>query len=90
MILFQGIFNGAKLISMPRFIPDRFLELVQEHKVNGLFIAPPLAVFLAKSPLVAKYSLDSVTRIMCGAAPLGEETEKMVKAKCPNAVFTQG
>lgn len=41
-------------------------------------IVPPLAVFLAKHPLVLKYDLSSLHEVWCGAAPLSSEIQKAV------------
>lgn len=42
---------------------------------------PPLVVFLAKADIVDKYDLSSLQHIYCGAAPLSEETETLVKKR---------
>jgi len=72
---------------MPAFDPEGFLGAVEEHKVSYLPVAPPLAVFLAKHPLVQKYDLSSVKMIFSGAAPLGPETEKEVEKLVDCKVF---
>ncbi|PSL36818.1 4-coumarate--CoA ligase [Labedella gwakjiensis] len=59
----------ATLVTMPRFDLARFLELIQTHGCTYLFIAPPIAVALAKHPLVAEYDLGTVRAIFSGAAP---------------------
>lgn len=41
-------------------------------------LVPPLAVFLAKHPLVLKYDLSSVNEVWCGAAPLSREIQNAV------------
>ena len=42
----------------------------QNHKCTIAFIAPPVAVALAKHPLVDDYDLSSLNVVMSGAAPL--------------------
>ena len=37
---------------------------------------PPLVIFLAKTPLVAKYDVSSVKAAQCGAAAMSKETER--------------
>ncbi len=39
-------------------------------------LVPPLALFLAKSPLVAKYDVRSVLSASCGAAPLAGDVHR--------------
>jgi acyl-CoA synthetase (AMP-forming)/AMP-acid ligase II len=60
----------AALVTMPRFDLTRFLGHIQEQRCSYLFIAPPIAVALAKHPLVAEYDLGSVRAILSGAAPI--------------------
>ncbi len=65
--------HGATLVTMPRFELERFLALVQTHRPRALWCVPPVAIALAKSPLVDAYDLSSVTHLYSGAAPLGAE-----------------
>jgi acyl-CoA synthetase (AMP-forming)/AMP-acid ligase II len=55
---------------MPRFDLPEFLRIIQDQKCTWVFIAPPIAVALAKHPLVDQYDLSSVKAIFSGAAPL--------------------
>jgi acyl-CoA synthetase (AMP-forming)/AMP-acid ligase II len=65
----------AKLVTMPRFDLELFLRLIQEHRATRLYIVPPVALALAKHPMVAEYDMSSVVEVFSGAAPLGPETE---------------
>lgn len=58
---------------MRQFKPDVFLECVQQQRPKTLYVVPPLLLFLAKSPLVAKYDISSVKDIIVGGAPIGEQ-----------------
>ncbi|MFD4605900.1 4-coumarate--CoA ligase family protein [Streptomyces sp. NPDC058464] len=63
----------ATLVVMPRFDLGAFLETIQEHRITYGFIAPPVAVALAKHPLVDEYETSSLRVLMSGAAPLDAE-----------------
>ncbi|WP_433189275.1 4-coumarate--CoA ligase family protein [Actinoallomurus sp. CA-150999] len=63
----------ATLVVMPRFDLAAFLDTIQEHRVTYGFIAPPVAVALAKHPLVDQYDVSSLHTILSGAAPLDAE-----------------
>ncbi|MGW0036256.1 AMP-binding protein [Gordonia sp. NPDC003376] len=71
----------ASLVVMPRFDLVEFLENIQNHRVTYAFIAPPVAVALAKHPVVENYDLSSLETIMSGAAPLDDELGKAVGAR---------
>ncbi|GAA1829029.1 AMP-binding protein [Agromyces salentinus] len=60
----------ASLVTMPRFDLAEFLRVIGEYRATWLFIAPPIAVALAKHPLVAQADLSSVKVVFSGAAPL--------------------
>lgn len=63
----------GRIVTMARFDLTAFLETIQRHRVTYLYIAPPIAVALAKHPLVDSYDLTSLRAIVSGAAPLDEE-----------------
>ncbi|MDG4649102.1 AMP-binding protein [Roseibacterium sp. SDUM158017] len=65
----------AKLVTMPRFDLELFLGLIARHRATRLYIVPPVALALAKHPMVAEHDMSSVREVFSGAAPLGPETE---------------
>jgi acyl-CoA synthetase (AMP-forming)/AMP-acid ligase II len=75
----------ARLVTMPSFDLERFLGNIAEHKVTVAFIAPPVAVALAKHPLVDKYNLATLKAVLSGAAPLDEDLGHAVADRigCP-------
>ena len=60
----------ARLVTMAKFELPEFLRIIQDQKCSYVFIAPPIAVALAKHPLVDSFDLSSVHTILSGAAPL--------------------
>jgi acyl-CoA synthetase (AMP-forming)/AMP-acid ligase II len=67
--------NGATIVTLPRFDLEQFLGMIQDHRVTVASIVPPIAVALAKHPLVDQYDLSSLTMVNSGAAPLAAEVE---------------
>ena len=51
---------------------------------------PPLVIFLAKTPLVAKYDVSSVKAAGSGAAALSKETEKAFQERFHVEEMKQG
>ena len=73
-VLMNGaLFQGGKVVTMPRFDLEQFLSLCQEHKIRRGFVVPPVVLALAKHPLVDKFDLSAVELLFSGAAPLGGE-----------------
>ena len=73
VILSLGLYNGATIVTMPRFELEEFLQLAQDHGVTFAHLVPPIVLALAKSPVVEQYDLSRIRTIFSGAAPLGEE-----------------
>ncbi|MFD4368651.1 4-coumarate--CoA ligase family protein [Rhodococcus sp. NPDC058521] len=73
VLLNAALANRATLVTMPKFDLVEFLGNVAEKKCTYVFIAPPVAVALAKHPLVDQYDMSSIHTIFSGAAPLDAE-----------------
>lgn len=79
---------GIPTYIMPKFDFPNFLQHIQDFKITSLNLAPPIAVLLAKSPLVSKYDLSSVRNVGCGAAPLSQEVAVQVDHRWPEGQVT--
>jgi acyl-CoA synthetase (AMP-forming)/AMP-acid ligase II len=76
-----GLRQRATLITMPKFDLAEFLRIIADHQASFVFIAPPVAVALAKHPLVDAYDLSSLRVIFSGAAPLDGALAQAVEAR---------
>lgn len=54
---------------LPRFELETFLAAIENHRITGLYVAPPIVLALAKHPAVAQYDLSSLKYIISAAAP---------------------
>jgi len=72
VLLNLAFYRRASLITLPRFALPQFLQVMQDQKSTFAFIAPPVAVALAKHPIVDQFDLSAVRGMMSGAAPLSE------------------
>jgi len=70
VLLNAALHARARLVIMPSFDLGEFLGNIAEHRCTIAFIAPPVAVALAKHPLVDSHDLSSLNVVMSGAAPL--------------------
>lgn len=78
VLMHFGLFKRAQVVTMASFDLEQFLRIIQDHAIEVSFIAPPIAVALAKHPLVDTYDTHSLTSILCGAAPLDDATARLV------------
>ena len=73
-VLLNAVLHArARLVMMPSFDLEEFLANIQKHKVTVAYIAPPVAVALAKHPMVNKYDMSTLRAVLSGAAPLDED-----------------
>jgi acyl-CoA synthetase (AMP-forming)/AMP-acid ligase II len=76
VLMLPGLAAGATQITMPGFVPARFLEIVEEYRATNLFMVPPALLALANSD--GEGSLASVRYVMSGAAPLPLDVARRV------------
>ncbi|GAB2527336.1 AMP-binding protein [Paramicrobacterium agarici] len=81
VLLNLALRQRASLVTMPRFDLEDFLSNIQEHRCTYLFIAPPIAVALAKHPVVDRYDISTVHSVFSGAAPLDGETAERAASR---------
>jgi acyl-CoA synthetase (AMP-forming)/AMP-acid ligase II len=81
VIMNQGLWAGATIVTMPRFDLEQFLELIERHRVTQGYVVPPIALALAKHPAVEGRDLSSLRTLMSGAAPLGAELIEQVRTR---------
>ncbi|MGA5407132.1 4-coumarate--CoA ligase family protein [Streptomyces lavendulocolor] len=62
--------QGATVVVLPRFEIDQFLSAVEKHRINALYVAPPIVLALAKHPAVERYDLSCLEYVVSAAAPL--------------------
>jgi acyl-CoA synthetase (AMP-forming)/AMP-acid ligase II len=81
VLMNNGLYVGATVVTMPRFDLPEFLRVIAEHRTDRVYIAPPLAVALAKHPLVDQYDLSAIDTIFSGAAPLDVDLAAAVRKR---------
>ncbi|MCT8330026.1 AMP-binding protein [Albidovulum sediminis] len=72
---------GGGVVTMPRFDLELFLRLIQDHRTKQVYVVPPVALALAKHPLVERYDLSALRFVFSGAAPLGAPLSNAVEAR---------
>ncbi|XP_053608677.1 uncharacterized protein LOC128674239 [Plodia interpunctella] len=61
---------GVKVVSLPKFQPQSFLNTMKEEKITLLNAAPPIVLFMGSHPDLKKDHLQYVNLMTSGAAPL--------------------
>jgi acyl-CoA synthetase (AMP-forming)/AMP-acid ligase II len=89
LILNFGLMRRATIVTLPRFELEPFLEVLQDWPIAVAHIVPPIAVALAKHPVVDRYNLRHVGTMLCGAAPLSAALTDSVRERL-NISIKQG
>ena len=95
MVLLYHFRMGVPQVVMSRFDPEIFCASIEKYKITVAGVVPPILVVLLHHPAAEKYNLRSLAWFTSGAAPLGPELVKRVKAKFSklgndDIVITQG
>ncbi|MUL80619.1 MULTISPECIES: 4-coumarate--CoA ligase family protein [unclassified Mycolicibacterium] len=89
VLLNAALHARARLVIMPSFDLGEFLGNIATHRCTFAYIAPPVAVALAKHPLVDSYDLSSLRAIMSGAASLDADLGRAVADRL-GCIVSQG
>ncbi|KAG9259122.1 uncharacterized protein F5Z01DRAFT_614670 [Emericellopsis atlantica] len=82
--------TGSTVYTMASFNPDQMLAAIPKRQITYLHMAPPIAVFLAKSPMVEPYAkrdaqgrnkFSSLVAGVTGGAPLGHDVVAQVHSR---------
>ncbi|XP_045106125.1 acyl-CoA ligase lcsD-like, partial [Portunus trituberculatus] len=88
-VLNCSLLQGAKVVTLPAFLPELFLPALAKHKIGVLHVVPPLIQFLVGHPAVTSRDLESLRVVMCAAAPCPAAAAHALKDKAPNPIFFQ-
>jgi acyl-CoA synthetase (AMP-forming)/AMP-acid ligase II len=76
VLMAAALWQGATLVTMPRFDLEQFLTVMQDRRVTRAFLVPPIELAMAKHPLVDRFDLSALPLIVSGAAPLSADLEE--------------
>ncbi|CAK8673896.1 unnamed protein product [Clavelina lepadiformis] len=63
---------GTKVVMEKRFSLESLFRNIEKHKITLLVSVPPMVLAIFNSPLLSSYDISSLSRIICGAAPLAD------------------
>lgn len=64
--LISKLHLGCKLVTLPTFKPETFLNALDEHKATVLYLVPPIVIFLSNYEKVESKHTDSLRMVMSG------------------------
>lgn len=81
--------SNDECIMLPKFTIEDFLKTIIKYQITDLTLVPSIVIRLVRDPIVDNYDLTCVSRIACGAAPLGPEIIRELEQKMPWVGFRQ-
>jgi acyl-CoA synthetase (AMP-forming)/AMP-acid ligase II len=91
MIGLLAAWRGDTLITFPRFDMQRMLQAVPIHKIQRLYLVPPILAALDANPFFFELcDLSSVTTVVTGAAPLHQKITESLNRLQPSWKIRHG
>jgi acyl-CoA synthetase (AMP-forming)/AMP-acid ligase II len=82
LVVLCGVLRkGGCVVTMPQFDLEQYLRLTSTYRTKRAYLVPPIALALARHPLVDQFDLSCLTFVTSGAAPMGAELEASCAAR---------
>ncbi|PQP20049.1 fatty-acid--CoA ligase [Rhodococcus opacus] len=81
--------GGGTHYAIPSFEPERVLQLIEEHRIQGTTLVPTMIQMLTDHEDAAHRVLSSLEVVLYGAAPISMALLRRALAAFPAARFTQ-
>jgi acyl-CoA synthetase (AMP-forming)/AMP-acid ligase II len=82
LVVLCGVLRkGGCVVTMPQFDLEQYLRLTSTYGARRAFLVPPIALALAKHPMVDQFDLSRLKFVTSGAAPMGRELEESCAAR---------
>ncbi|KAJ9585916.1 hypothetical protein L9F63_020424 [Diploptera punctata] len=89
VVMLAKMCHGTKLVTLPKFEPNTFFNVLDKNKATILFIAPPLMLFLNSHPGIKQKHFEATRYILSGAAPLGRSDIERFLNRVPSVDVLQ-
>lgn len=86
-LLLSSLTAGRHVHTAARFNLPEFVEAHRTHSIELTFIAPPIALALARHPAVDPAAFAASEHMICGAAPLDESLARAVETRLSTTVL---
>jgi acyl-CoA synthetase (AMP-forming)/AMP-acid ligase II len=80
---------GARQITLPKFSPQGFCELIQHDRVTDTVVVPTMLNLLTQMPEDKQYDLSSLEVLGYGGSPMAPELLRRTRRLLPNVKLLQ-
>ncbi len=81
--MMSTVFSGRRLVVLPQFSPEAWLEAVQSERVTHAFVVPTMLKRVMEVPDLDSYDLSSLSLVTYGAAPMPFEVVRQACSVFP-------
>ena len=89
-LMFAAPAFGTCQVTIPKFNPQQFCEMVQRHRVTHTALVQTMINFLSQLPDLKKYDLSSLKHLAYGGSPMAPDLIRRTRAAFPNLKLVQG
>jgi acyl-CoA synthetase (AMP-forming)/AMP-acid ligase II len=80
---------GARQVTLPKFSPQGFCELIQRQRVTHTVLVPTMLNLLTQMPEAKPYDLSSLEVLAYGGSPVAPDLVRRVRKLLPNVKLLQ-
>ncbi len=88
-IMFAAPAFGACQVTIPKFSPETFCEVVQRERVSHTVLVPTMINLLTQFPELDRYNLSSLVHLGYGGSPMAPELVHRTRKILPNLKLVQ-
>jgi acyl-CoA synthetase (AMP-forming)/AMP-acid ligase II len=88
-IMFAAPACGACQVTIPKFSPEAFCEVVQRERVSHTILVPTMINLLTQFPELNKYDLSSLVHLGYGGSPMAPELVHRTRRVLPDLKLVQ-
>ncbi|CAL4058647.1 unnamed protein product, partial [Meganyctiphanes norvegica] len=88
-VMLQGLIKGMKIVTAPKFDPNTYAKVLEDHKIEWVHLVPPLLHFLVNSPSATAEVLRHIKLIIIAAAPVSPTLTNEFKKKLGRNILFQ-
>ncbi len=80
---------GACQVTIPKFNPQGFCEMVERKRVSHTVLVPTMINLLVQSPEAKQYDLSSIEVLAYGGSPMAQDLIRRTRELLPNVQLVQ-
>ncbi|KAJ2367042.1 hypothetical protein H4S02_010355, partial [Coemansia sp. RSA 2611] len=89
-VLHSSVALGGKIVIMPTYSFESFLQTIQDYRITFGYLVPPIVCALSKDPRVDRFDLSTMHTVLSGGASLSPTLIEATELRLPGIKVVQG